>query len=101
MTNKQKLLAELQFLDDLLGFLEGVSGQEDGKPDEHRHRCPNHACGTIWHHDRQHLTDKGEEYYDRAHTCPKCGTKTRKKYFGPKPATCFYDGVELREEVAA
>ncbi len=73
----------------------------DGKADEHRHLCPNKDCGTVWHHDRNTLLDKGESYYDRAHTCPKCGTKTREKYRGPKKATCYYDGEKLVEEQAA
>lgn len=97
-------VAELLVLDGLITLLEeSLEGilDDDGKPDEHRHLCPNKACGTVWHHDRQTLKDKGEKYYDKAHTCPKCGHKTRLKYRGPKQATCFYDGVTLKEESAA
>lgn len=92
--------AELDFLEGLIDFLEFLS-QDDGRPDEHRHLCPNKGCGTVWHHDRATLAGKDEGYYDRAHTCPKCGTKTREKYRGPKPATCFFDGVTLKEESIA
>mgnify|MGYP006921392441 CR=1 FL=1 len=41
------------------------------KPDWHWHVCPEKTCGHIWYHNRQDIP-KGEEEYDKAHTCPSC-----------------------------
>lgn len=95
----KELIDEFEGMIEVLGFLEFLDSlrEQDGKGEDwHSHECPNKSCGLVWNHDRNKL-GKDEDAYDKAHTCPKCGTKTREKYWGDKAATCFFDGIELKE----
>ena len=64
----------------------------------HNHRCD---CGIVWHHDPKLLHVEGltrEEssaIWQRAHSCPKCGTRVcQVDYSGQAPLFCS-NGVRI------